>query len=134
MTAALRGRELGPEVALLEQGDFGGTCTNDGCVPTRVLAKTARLVRDTRQASTYGVSLAGKPQIDFAATLGRMAGVVDEVRRNKSLATHLRETGVKVISGGGPSRFVDAHTVEAADGTRLTGPDARKERPKHILP
>ena len=46
VTAALRARELGTEVALIERDMLGGTCTNDGCVPTRALAKAARLVRD----------------------------------------------------------------------------------------
>jgi len=48
VTAALRARELGAAVALVERGNMGGTCTNDGCVPTRVLAHAARLVRDAR--------------------------------------------------------------------------------------
>jgi pyruvate/2-oxoglutarate dehydrogenase complex dihydrolipoamide dehydrogenase (E3) component len=39
VTAALRARELGATVALVERGNMGGTCTNDGCVPTRALAK-----------------------------------------------------------------------------------------------
>ncbi len=121
VTAALRARELGAEVVLLEEGDFGGTCTNDGCVPTRVLARAARLVRDTRQAGAYGISLSERPRVDFAATLRRTATIVEEVRRNKSLDSHLRETGIEVMSGGGPSAFVDAHTIEAADGTRVTG-------------
>ena len=45
VTAALRARELGAKVALVERGQMGGTCTNDGCVPTRVLAKVARLLQ-----------------------------------------------------------------------------------------
>ena len=49
VTAALRARELGASVALVERGRLGGTCTNDGCVPTRALAKAARLLRDTEQ-------------------------------------------------------------------------------------
>ncbi len=49
VTAALRARELGADVAVLERGRLGGTCTNDGCVPTRVLAKAARLLRDAEQ-------------------------------------------------------------------------------------
>ena len=44
VTAALRARELGAEVILIEREKLGGTCTNDGCVPTRALAKAARLV------------------------------------------------------------------------------------------
>jgi pyruvate/2-oxoglutarate dehydrogenase complex dihydrolipoamide dehydrogenase (E3) component len=52
-TAALRARELGAEVTLVERGRMGGTCTNDGCVPTRVLAKAARLLRDSGQFDKY---------------------------------------------------------------------------------
>jgi pyruvate/2-oxoglutarate dehydrogenase complex dihydrolipoamide dehydrogenase (E3) component len=37
--AALRARELGAEVILIEREKLGGTCTNDGCVPTWALAK-----------------------------------------------------------------------------------------------
>ena len=59
VTAALRARELGATVALVERGNMGGTCTNDGCVPTRVLARAARLVRDAEQFADYG--LAGSP-------------------------------------------------------------------------
>ena len=59
VTAALRARELGATVALVERGNMGGTCTNDGCVPTRVLAKAARLVRDAEQFADYG--LTGSP-------------------------------------------------------------------------
>jgi pyruvate/2-oxoglutarate dehydrogenase complex dihydrolipoamide dehydrogenase (E3) component len=39
VTAALRARELRAEVILIEREKLGGTCTNDGCVPTRALAK-----------------------------------------------------------------------------------------------
>ncbi len=43
-TAALRAAELGARVALVERDRPGGTCTDDGCAPTRVLAKAARLL------------------------------------------------------------------------------------------
>ena len=52
VTAALRARELGSSVALVERGNMGGTCTNDGCVPTRVLAHAARLAREAEQSPT----------------------------------------------------------------------------------
>src|SRR6266516_4048245 len=53
VTAALRARELGATVALVERRQMGGTCTNDGCVPTRVLAKAARLIRDEKQLQSH---------------------------------------------------------------------------------
>ena len=49
VTAALRARELGAEVILIEREKLGGTFTNHGCAPTRALAKAARLVRDAEQ-------------------------------------------------------------------------------------
>jgi len=59
VVAAVRARELGASVALIERDHMGGTCTNDGCVPTRVLAKAARLWRDAAQFDQYG--LVGAP-------------------------------------------------------------------------
>src|ERR687890_1763528 len=75
VTAALRARELGAEVALVESGDMGGVCTNDGCVPTRVLARAAHLVRDAQQFAQYG--LEGEPHgVDFVRLLDRAQHVV----------------------------------------------------------
>ncbi|TMD73655.1 MAG: NAD(P)/FAD-dependent oxidoreductase [Chloroflexi bacterium] len=70
VTAALRARELGAMVALVERGKMGGTCTNDGCVPTRALARAARLVRDAEQFVDFGL-VGEKPMVDFAALLSR---------------------------------------------------------------
>src|SRR6266700_151283 len=57
VVAALRARELGATVALIERGQMGGTCTNDGCVPTRVLAKAARLAGDAHFVDEHSVML-----------------------------------------------------------------------------
>src|SRR5947209_20558231 len=77
-TAALRARELGASVALIERGQMGGTCTNDGCVPTRVLAKAARLMRDAEQFTEYGLA-AEKPTIDFATLLAQTRNIVHRI-------------------------------------------------------
>jgi pyruvate/2-oxoglutarate dehydrogenase complex dihydrolipoamide dehydrogenase (E3) component len=82
VTAALRARELGATVALVERGRLGGTCTNDGCVPTRVLARAARLVRDAEQFADYGLEGA-PPTVDFARLLERTRRIVDQVQGKK---------------------------------------------------
>lgn len=112
VTAALRARELGASVALVEGSRLGGTCTNDGCVPTRVLAHTARLVRDAEQFQGYGLT-GGAPAVDFPAVLRRVRDVIEAVHDKKQLARQLAEAGVTVISGAG--RFIDPHTL-AVDG------------------
>jgi pyruvate/2-oxoglutarate dehydrogenase complex dihydrolipoamide dehydrogenase (E3) component len=84
VSAALRARELGATAALLERGNLGGSCTNDGCVPTRVLAKTARLLRDAGQAAEFGL-VGAPPTVDLAAVLRRVRATVDRVHATKDL-------------------------------------------------
>ena len=118
--AALRARELGAEVALVERGNMGGTCTNDGCVPTRVLARAARLVRDAEQFARFG--LAGEaPAVDFARLLNRAQHVVYAIHEKKQLRGQLEAAGVHVFDRAGDASFLDAHTLALDDGENLQG-------------
>jgi pyruvate/2-oxoglutarate dehydrogenase complex dihydrolipoamide dehydrogenase (E3) component len=119
-TAALRARELGASVALVERGQMGGTCTNDGCVPTRVLAKAARLVRDAEQFADYGL-VGEKPAVDFATLLARTRHIVHRIHEKKRLASHLEQVGVMVFANAGDARFLDEHSLALGDGTTLQG-------------
>jgi dihydrolipoamide dehydrogenase len=118
VVAALRASELGAEVALVERRRMGGTCTNDGCVPTRVLARTARLARDAQQFEQYG--LVGQPPVvDFAAVLSRTQHTVYKLHEKKQLISHLENAGVTVYGNVGDAKFVDEHTLELPDGSQL---------------
>jgi len=118
VTAALRARELGASVALIERQRLGGTCTNDGCVPTRVLAKAARLMRDADQFHSFGLEIP-KPELDFKRLMSRVQQTVYTIHEKKQLIDHLAQSGVKVYSEVGPAHFTDPHTVELPDGTQL---------------
>ena len=118
VTAALRARELGAEVTLVERGRLGGTCTNDGCAPTRVLAKAARLLRDAQQFEDYGLQ-AAPPELDFSRLMERTQHVIYQMQEKKQLIHRLEDAGVKVIANAGTARFEDAHTISLADGRRL---------------
>jgi pyruvate/2-oxoglutarate dehydrogenase complex dihydrolipoamide dehydrogenase (E3) component len=113
VSAVLRARELGATAALVEGSRLGGTCTNDGCVPTRVLAHAARLVRDAEQFRGYGLT-GGSPTVDFPAVLARARDVVEAVHAKKQLERHLTEAGVQRIAGA--ARFTDPHTLETGSG------------------
>lgn len=119
VTAALRARELGVRVALIEKSHMGGTCTNDGCVPTRVLAKTARLLRDAHQFSEYGLNLTAPPTVDFEAVMRRTQQVVYEVHEKKQLLAHLSEVGVDVYPNAGQTYFTSPRELTAEDGTNI---------------
>ncbi len=120
VTAALRARELGASVALVERGRLGGTCTNDGCVPTRVLAKAARLLRDAEQFEEYGL-VGERPTPDFARLLTRTQHTVYTLHEKKQLIGHLEQSGVTVYTNSGEAHFADKHTLWLADGRRIEG-------------
>lgn len=119
-TAALRARELGASVALVERGEFGGTCTNDGCAPTRVLAKAARLIRDAEQFEAYGLR-GVKPTADFAAVMARTQAIIAELHKKKDIASSLGEVNVAIYANSGGATFADAQTIVLGDGTRIAG-------------
>lgn len=118
VTAALRARELGASVGLVERDRMGGICTNDGCVPTRVLAKAARLVRDASQYHNYGLS-GDQPTVDLAELIARAQETVYRVHEKKQLLANLQQAGVKVWEGAGMAHFVDEHSLALANGETL---------------
>lgn len=115
VTAALRARELGAQVTLIERGRMGGTCTNDGCVPTRVLAKAARLLRDSEQFDEYGL-IAPSPQLEFESLMKRTQQVVYSMHEKKQMLNHLQQADVTVISEAGEAAFEDPYTLRLPDG------------------
>jgi len=120
VTAALRGRELGARVALVERGRMGGTCTNDGCVPTRVLAHAARLARDARQHADYGL-ISDPPKADFGGVIARTQRMVYRVHEKKQLLENLSQAGVDVFAGVGDAHFTGPHTLAFASADTLRG-------------
>jgi pyruvate/2-oxoglutarate dehydrogenase complex dihydrolipoamide dehydrogenase (E3) component len=118
--AALRARELGADVTLLESTRVGGTCFNTGPAPMRALARAARLRDDAAAFSTFGLEGAA-PRVNFKAAIAngnRIAAFVNEVTH---LTTRVRETGVDVVDDAGPARFVDRLTLAIADGRQFKG-------------
>lgn len=120
VTAALRARELAPssKIALVERGRMGGTCTNDGCVPTRALAKAARLRRDAEQFASYGLT-GVPPTVDLPNLLARTQQIVYTIQEKKQLIQNLQAAGVEVFTETGDARFVDANTLETGNGARF---------------
>src|SRR5215203_163692 len=120
VTAALRARELGATVALIEREHMGGVCTNDGCVPTRVLARAARLMRDAEQFADYGLE-GEPPTVDFVRLLNRTEHVVHKVHQKKQLRAHIEAADVRVFDGIGDARFLDSHTLSLGNESSVQG-------------
>ena len=120
VSAALRARELGATVALVERNFMGGTGMNDGCVPVRVLARAARYIRDAQQFANYGLE-AEPPRVNFQDLLERAQQVVYELHEKKQLVNHLANVGVEVYENVGDAAFVSADRIQFKDGRGLTG-------------
>ncbi len=118
-TAALRAAALGARVILVERGRLGGTCTNDGCAPTRVLARAARLARDAELFRAYGLP-APEINVDLPQLLSHTQHTIYALQEKKQLIAHLERAGVRVLAEVGAAAFVDPHTLELGDGRRVT--------------
>ena len=110
--AALRAADLGARTALVTRGAFGGMAANDGPIPVRTLAHAARLVREARQLSDYGIAV-GNVSLDYVQLLARAREVVREAAEHSTLRAQIDRAGVTVYEHAGSARFVDAHTLES---------------------
>jgi dihydrolipoamide dehydrogenase len=118
--AALRARELGATVALIEREHLGGVSTNDGCVPTRVLARAARLMRDAEQFADYGIE-GELPAVNFVRLLDRTEQIVNTVHQKKQLRAQLEAADIRVFDGIGEARFLDGNTITLGNETNVQG-------------
>ena len=99
--AALRAAQLGRSVTLVERGSVGGVCLNEGCIPSKQLARFAAAKSTAERLSSSGMpAFSGAP--DMAAfQKSRVAAVSILV---KGVSTLLEAAGVKVVAG--TARFV----------------------------
>src|SRR5947209_11547929 len=93
--AALRAGDLGARTVLVTRTEFGGTAANDGPVPVRTLAHAARLIREARQLSEYGIGVS-EPVLDYPRLLARVREVINHVRAHSSLRPQIDSLGVAV--------------------------------------
>ena len=103
---ALLAAKRGVEVVLIEAGHVGGTCLNEGCIPTKTFCKNAEVLDGLKEAETFGVTDLSYG-FDFKAVTARKDAVVEQLRGGvEGLLGHKLITLVK-----GKASFKDAHTV-----------------------
>ena len=114
--AAIRARQLGGDVTLIEKGALGGSAVLTDVVPSKTLIAVGQRMAQIREAGVLGVRLKNGSSDIWSAITVDMRAVNDRVRRlaqSQSTDTEsmLREVGVRRIHGHG--RLLDRHTVEA---------------------
>jgi pyruvate/2-oxoglutarate dehydrogenase complex dihydrolipoamide dehydrogenase (E3) component len=106
---------LGARVALIERNLLGGDCLNVGCVPSKCVIRSSRVVGDIRAAAALGIRVGGAVEPDFGAVMERMRGIRARISHHDS-AERFNGLGVDVFLGDG--RFTGPDTVEV-NGTAL---------------
>jgi pyruvate/2-oxoglutarate dehydrogenase complex dihydrolipoamide dehydrogenase (E3) component len=118
VVAALRAADLGAKTVLITRDEFGGMAANDGPVPVRTLAHAARLIREARQLSLYGISV-GEPVLDYPRLLARVREIVNDVRAHSAFRQQIESVKGTIYERAGAARFADPHTIETKSGLRL---------------
>ena len=106
------------KVTLIEGHKMGGDCLNYGCVPSKALIKSAKLMHQMRHSATYGIAGA-QAQMSFADVMQRVQRVVRDVEPHDSVE---RYTGLGVDVVLGHAKLIDPWHVQVtkADGTVQT--------------
>lgn len=113
LTAASRGMS----VTLFNGGKLGGTCLNEGCIPTKCLCRNAEYVANLREGEVFGVNGLSW-DIDFSRMQQRKQEVVETL--SAGIAQLMKMKKVKVVDA--MASFKDAHTV-VADGEEYEAPN-----------
>jgi pyruvate/2-oxoglutarate dehydrogenase complex dihydrolipoamide dehydrogenase (E3) component len=105
---AARLAAAGMKVAVIERDQFGGTCVNNGCIPTKTLVASAYVARLAHRAAEYGVKIGGSVRVDMRRVKARK----DEVsgRSNQGVETWMRTLANGTVYRG-HARFTGPRTV-----------------------
>lgn len=118
-TAAFRAADLGKKVVLIERySTLGGVCLNVGCIPSKALLHTAKVITEAEETAQHGVSFSS-PNIDLEQlrhwkandVVGKLTG---------GLAAMAKQREVTVVQGLGKFTGPNQIAVTAADGKLTT--------------
>lgn len=110
---------VGPEldhldIAIVENGTFGGTCLNVGCIPTKMYVYPADIAEGARSGSALGVSMSVE-DVDWPAIRDRVFGRIDPISAGgRAYREGPESPNVTVYNGTG--RFVDDKTLDTGTG------------------
>jgi pyruvate/2-oxoglutarate dehydrogenase complex dihydrolipoamide dehydrogenase (E3) component len=105
---------LGARVALVERHLLGGDCLNVGCVPSKCIIRSSRVVADIYEANQFGIRVPKGVEVDFPVVMERMRKLRAQISAHDS-ARRFKDLGVDVFLGEG--RFSGPDTVEVGGKT-----------------
>ncbi|HEU5178020.1 MAG TPA: glutathione-disulfide reductase [Burkholderiales bacterium] len=103
----------GAKVAIAEDGRFGGTCVNVGCIPKKLFSYAAHFREDFEIARGYGWTLSGEPRFDWPTLLGNKDREI--ARLNAVYENVLVKAGVEIHRAR--AEVVDKNAVRVGNRT-----------------
>ena len=96
-TAAERAAEGGLKTVLFEKNAIGGVCLNEGCIPTKTLLYSAKILDSFKTSSKYGISSEGTPSFDMDKIIGRKNRTVKKL--TSGVKMRLTSSGITIVEG-----------------------------------
>ncbi len=104
------------KVALVERKKMGGDCLNTGCVPSKALIRTAKILSYAKRHKDFGIR-AMSAEFDFSEVMERVQSVIKKVEPHDSLE---RYTNLGVECFNGEARILSPHEVQVEGKTYTT--------------
>ncbi|MFB8788105.1 MAG: mercuric reductase [Potamolinea sp.] len=98
VAAGAAGLGLGLKVALIEKHLMGGDCLNYGCVPSKCIIRSSRVVAEMREARNFGIHVPEQIEVNFPAVMQRMRKIRSGISHHDS-AARFQNLGVDVFLG-----------------------------------
>ena len=109
VTCAARIAQLGGKVAIVEKSFFGGVCSNWGCIPTKAMVASAKIVHENSLSEKLGIVTTTK--VNFDKVVKHRDEQINLSRKSMKLV--LKSFGVDIIIGEG--KIIDKDTVQVKD-------------------
>ena len=111
VAAGVAGLGIGLKVALVEKKLLGGDCLNFGCVPSKCLIRSGRVLGEVGRAKSLGINIA-EPSVDFSLVMERMRKVRSQISDHDSVQ-RFQSLGIDVFLG--EARFLENKAIAVAE-------------------
>ena len=115
LEVSMRASELGLSVAVVEEGPFGGTCHNRGCIPSKMLIHSADVMETIKGAGAFGI----KAVVESVDWPGMVRRVFDDIDREAAEIEEGNRQDPNISVFKARARFVGPKTLEV-DGQRIS--------------
>lgn len=108
LVVAIGAKKGGKNVLLIEQGTYGGDCTNFGCIPSKSLISSAHVAAAIHESRKQGIELS-QHEMEAKESLTRVRRIVEDIRSHEDPEA-LKKLGLETLTG--QAQFESLHTLK----------------------